>query len=604
MSRLSPPARRLPVRPLPAVLACAALACAILAAPAILAAAPAPAAVAALAAPAAPRSPVPSASSASFTAPAPPTIGSPNTVTADPPVARPPTTPCTVQLFSDLQFADFNPKSFTYTPPAACPGPWAKVVLEADFSVTAGRQFDRTAQIAIGHVNVYYGTTAEPSSTVSPSWHVERDLTDYSPLFAAAQSGDVNIGNLVNSTYTGIIHGSAALQLYPAADNAPAPRTADLVLPLADAPGGAVILKDSTSVLAPSLSLPTNVEAAFLDVITQSQSNDEFWYTCVPNDVASELQSCGGTAFREGEVTVDGKPAGVAPVYPWIFTGGIDPLLWRPIPGVQTLSFVPYRVDLTPFAGVLSDGHTHQVGLSVFNADNYFLVSGSLLLYLDHGSHQVTGAVTQNTLAAPPQTSVKEDLTTAHDGTITGSVTTTSSRQFTVAGFVDTSHGRVVTRVTQTLDFSNVQQFVVASTQYVQNITQATSITSGTQTRTAGGVRFAARRASYPLTVDISLAFNADGSGSQTTAIDQAYDSDRRVAGGGSPTVASTVSDHVLSHDTLLFNAAGAITGFQDRQSSQSYFAQVTGLPCYSRAITSQDGLLTTVVDGKGCRKH
>jgi len=54
------------------------------------------------------------------------------------------------------------------------------------------------------------------------------------------------------------------------------------------------------------------------------------------------------TAFRESEVTIDGNPAGVAPVYPWIFTGGIDPELWIPIPGVQTLNFKPYRVNLTP----------------------------------------------------------------------------------------------------------------------------------------------------------------------------------------------------------------------------------------------------------------
>src|ERR1700688_2157268 len=539
---------------------------------------------------------------ASATAPA-PTIGSPNTVTADPPVPRPPTTPCTVQLFSNLQFADFTPKTFSYTPPAACPGPWAKVVLVADFSVTAGRQFDRTAQIAIGNVNVYYGTTAEPSSTVSPSSHVERDLTDYSPLFAAAQAGDVNIGNLVNSTYTSVIIGSAALQLYPDGAGAPAPRTADVVLPLSDAPGGAVILATTSSILAPTLQLPTNVEGAFLDVITQSQSNDEFWYTCVPNDRTTELQSCGGTAFREGEVTVDGTPAGVAPVYPWIFTGGIDPLLWRPIPGVQTLSFVPYRVDLTPFAGVLSDGKPHPVGFFVFNSNNYFLVSGTLLLYLDHGSQRVTGAVTENTLGSGPRPQITENLTTAADGTITGSVTTTSSRHFTVAGFVNTSHGRVVTRVDQRLDFSNVQQFVVASAQYVQDITQTTTISSGTQTTGGGAVRFAARQLSYPLTVDIALAFNADGSASQATTIDQAFD-DEELAAGGGPPVSHAIADSIFSKDTLLISAAGSIAGFQDRQSSQRYFSRGTGLACYSRSLASQNGLLTAVVDGAGCRHH
>src|SRR5205085_7171915 len=59
------------------------------------------------------------------------TIGSPNTVTADPTVPRPNTQPCVVQLFSNFMFADFSPKNFSYTPPANCAGPWAKVVLEA-----------------------------------------------------------------------------------------------------------------------------------------------------------------------------------------------------------------------------------------------------------------------------------------------------------------------------------------------------------------------------------------------------------------------------------------------------------------------------------------
>ena len=88
-------------------------------------------------------------------------IGSANTATADPPGARPDATPCVVTLFNNFAFADFSPKPFSFTP--ACPGPWAKVVLNADFSIQAGRQFDRTAEIWIGGVNVYFGTTSEPS---------------------------------------------------------------------------------------------------------------------------------------------------------------------------------------------------------------------------------------------------------------------------------------------------------------------------------------------------------------------------------------------------------------------------------------------------------
>ena len=107
-------------------------------------------------------------------------IGSSNPITADPPVERPHTKPCTVQLFTNEQFADFNVKDFNYAPPSECHGPWAKVVFSADFTVTAGRQFDRTAQFLIGNMNIYYGTTSEPRATLSPSWHVESDVTDLS----------------------------------------------------------------------------------------------------------------------------------------------------------------------------------------------------------------------------------------------------------------------------------------------------------------------------------------------------------------------------------------------------------------------------------------
>ena len=86
-------------------------------------------------------------------------IGSPNTVTADPNVVRPATTPCVVQLFTGAQFYDFNVENFTYTPPSACPGPWAKVVLEADINLNAGIQYDRTANFWLGPVNIYFGTT-------------------------------------------------------------------------------------------------------------------------------------------------------------------------------------------------------------------------------------------------------------------------------------------------------------------------------------------------------------------------------------------------------------------------------------------------------------
>jgi len=528
-------------------------------------------------------------------------IGSANTATADPPVARPNTTPCVVTLFNNFSFADFSPKPFSFTP--ACPGPWAKVVLNADFSIQAGRQFDRTAEIWIGGVNVYFGTTSEPSAKVARSWHIERDLTDYSALFNTTQNGRVDLGNLVNSTFTSTLFGTAVIQFYPLASHQDAPRTADLVLPLASDPtGGTAFLSNSTSTLSKSFTLPTNVERAFIDVVAESQAGDEFWYTCVPNDVANELQSCGGGAFRESQVTIDGTPAGVAPVYPWIYTGGIDPLLWRPIPGVQTLNFAPYRVDLTPFAGLLSNGQPHQVAVSVFGANNGFSTTATLLAFQDHGSNQITGEVTLNTIGLP-NPNVVENLTTAPDGTITGSVTVDSSRIFRVEGFVRTSHGRIATNVRQNIQFFSRQDFNITNTAFVQNIKQRTTISSETQTDGHGGGN-SQQRFEWPLDLGFTFSINPDGTGQQTTTIRQQFQSAAVHHGDNGPASFSVVSNTVTPSDTLLFDANFNITGSTGQQSTQDFFSNDSVSGCFNRKITASAGLLTSITDGALCKKN
>jgi hypothetical protein len=530
-----------------------------------------------------------------------PVVGSQNTVTADPPVAHPDEKPCAVQLYSGVQFANFSPKNYSYAPPAGCPGPWDKVIFKADFSVSAGVQYDRTAQVFLGHVNIYYGTTAEPGTTLAPSWHVERDVTDYSALLKTAQSGEVDLGNLVNSTYTGVITGSAALEFYPAQrghlgaglENAAANSTADAIYPLPNAAGGAATLSTTTSQLAETFTLPTNVERAYLDVITQSQSNDEFWYTCVPNDVAAELESCTNTGFREAEISVDGQPAGVAPVYPWIFTGGIDPFLWFPLPGVQTLNFKPYRIDLTPFAGVLSNGQPHTVAVSVFNADSYFLATATLLVFEDHGAEKVTGAVTANTIGAGPTPTVVENLQTDSSGDITGSVSVTSAREFHVAGYVKTSHGRVDTDVHQNVNFSNVQNFTINATSYAQDISQSTFVDSRTIT-TGGGELFATLQTfHYPLTLNISEVFAADGSLSIQTTAAQEFQRDIL-----EPFFDSTEDNKVNSTDTLQLDSSFNLVGNTGQKSSQKYSYADSRAGNYSCKLAAANNTLTSISDG------
>src|ERR1700761_9160514 len=71
-------------------------------------------------------------------------------VTALPPVSRPPVRHCTVTVMQH-DFANSYGAPFTGTvaPPAACPGPWAKVVMDWTGSV-AGRQYDRLGRGGVG----------------------------------------------------------------------------------------------------------------------------------------------------------------------------------------------------------------------------------------------------------------------------------------------------------------------------------------------------------------------------------------------------------------------------------------------------------------------
>jgi hypothetical protein len=529
------------------------------------------------------------AASAQPTPVTPPTIGSGNTATADPAVPRAHTKPCRVRLFTDVKFADFSPKSFAYAPPAACPGPWQQVVLEADYSVEAGRQFDRTATLWIGGVNVYFGTTAEPSANVARAWHIERDLTEYGALLRAPSEGRAELGNLVNSTFTSSLWGTAQLAFYPASDDDDRSHSAaDVVLPLSgSATGGTVALFDPSAELAATFQLPRNIERAFLDVVLQHQgANDEFWYACVPTNLAGELQSCVGTAFREGQLSIDGQPAGVVPIFPWIFTGGIDPFFWRPIPAPQALNFVPYRVDVTPFAGALSDGNPHRFAIRVTNNSQFFSTTATLLLYLDHGSSQVTGAVTRNTIGSPSP-AVNPQLTTGSDGTVSGTVSTISSRRFVLTGWVKTSHGRIQTEIAQDIEFSNVQQFVSPQSipeTFVQNIKQLTTVSSTTRMTGGGNPHQSTVDLSWPLELDLSV--NIDGSGNFVSQVGKVKQSYGRSDPGG------VVSNSGEWADTFPTR--------EGQSGSQRYFFS-DGDRCFSRALTASGGVLTAIVDGKGC---
>ena len=496
--------------------------------------------------------------------------------------------PCVVNLFTNYVFQSYSAQYFQYAP--SCPGPWSKVLFKGNFNVSEGIQYDRTANIQLGYVNIYFGTTEEPSPTSAPSWNVERDLTDYTSLFTTAQSGEVDIYNIVNSTYTGIIYGTATLEFYPVASGDQPPLTADAIYPLPDGPGAPVQLPTGASQLAATFSLPTNIQAAYLDVISQGQQGDEFWYTCVPNDVSAELEECGSTPFRETEISIDGQPAGVAPIYPWIFTGGIDPYLWIPIPGLQTLNFKPYRVNLTPFAAILSNGQPHTVAVSVFNANNYFQDTASLLVYLDHGSTQVTGATTVNTLTLPSPNTV-ENLVTGPNGGVLGTVTVTSGHNFTISGYVNTSRGMVTTTIDETLNFVNAQKFNINASEYIQDIAQNTTGTTQVTTTNSDGASTYTDSFHYPFAFDFAETLNSQGIQLLSTVSQGYLNNDE----------AHVFEETVQSTDTLQLDPTGSyIVGNSNQKSAHEVTDSANG-KCANLLVTAANNLYAGTQASLGC---
>jgi hypothetical protein len=187
------------------------------------------------------------------------------------------------------------------------------------------------------------------------------------------------------------------------------------------------------------VNLPHDILGAYLDLYAIGQNNDEFWWSNQP-------------AFREVEVSIDGKPAGVVWPFPYIYTGGVNPYLWRPITAIRTLDLPAYRLDLTPFAGLL--GGTHTVSIQVANNQGYWLLAGSLFLYENHGK-PTTGSVITNTLTFPTQAST---TTTG----ILGSTSNTLLNQdatsgYTIQGSIQSGSERWIASVDSSLRGSNDQ---------------------------------------------------------------------------------------------------------------------------------------------------
>ncbi len=199
---------------------------------------------------------------------------------------------------------------------------------------------------------------------------------------------------------------------------------------------------------------------------------------------------------------------------------------------------------------------------------------------------------------------VDENLKTNSSGDITGTVTVGSTRNYSITGYLSTSHGKVETTVAQIIEFKNSQTFDITSSVYTQDIQQSTTVNSQSIYRNGPVTQSVLKIFSYPLLLSYSEVPGSDGNTDVTTKVQQTDAHTTTELLNGFSIYQSDLLNEVNSADTLIFNASGVYTGSTNRDSSQVYDTNNTLGYCYSREITSSAGLLSSIEDGRTCPKH
>lgn len=420
--------------------------------------------------------------------------------TVDPQVARPATKHCSVVVLSNRGFAGFDPAHTPFAPPSACPWPWSRVVLDVDTHVR-GVQYDRIGMMWLGRDEILRFSTAEPT-TAGIRYHIEKDLSSYRPLFRSPGVVTTLLGNVVNKEYTGVIYMTATLTFYEPDAATPVVDAPDAIVPV----DGASPVPSGDGIVVKTLAhLPPNIVRASLDLFATNHGCDEFWYSNQPDGYVAAHKNaglCGGNAFREIDVSIDGRLADVVFPFSYIWTGGINPMLWRPLSAIHTLDVPPYSVDLNPWAGVLSDGNPHTLKISVVPDRGSWPIDGNLLLWLDPSAANTSGKVTADDIPSSPI------LSTSQRDAAGGTRFWIAARRTTrVSGYVDTSSGRVTSTIETSMRFSNLQYVNLATGE--GDATQRTDFVTTTTRTDRAGAHVSTVTTSYPLVANATYPLAA-----------------------------------------------------------------------------------------------
>ncbi|KAL1881050.1 hypothetical protein Plec18167_003592 [Paecilomyces lecythidis] len=289
-----------------------------------------------------------------------------------------------------------------------------------------GRQFDRLALMFLGDVEVFRTSTAEPTAN-GIVWTYIKEMSQYNTLWKQPQKLIFDLGNIIDSTYTGpfnvILTASFTHQ-----NNV---KTADMILPISarksssNSSSAFTVPSENTTV---AYSIPGNVSRAVVSISACGQSAEEFWWSNVFSSDTEDFKDTAGTLygyspFREIQLLIDGVLAGVVWPFPVIFTGGVAPGFWRPIVGIDAFDLREPEIDITPFIPLLTDGRSHTFEIKVLGLDtsedgtatlsdtvgSYWVVTGKVFLYF--GDNTIHQNKSRPQISAPePQFAIARDL--------------------------------------------------------------------------------------------------------------------------------------------------------------------------------------------------
>ncbi|KAL0942534.1 peptide-n4-(n-acetyl-beta-glucosaminyl)asparagine amidase a [Colletotrichum truncatum] len=316
---------------------------------------------------------------------------------------------CTVRLM-EHSFGNSFGKPFVgdYTPPGC---DFNRVIV--NFTATsAGRQLDRLALLYFGDTEVWRTSTAEPRLPPGIIWTYWKDMTPYLSLWKSPQKIIFDLPNLIDDRYTGPFNCTLTATFFKSdavTDNAP---PADLIIPISSRnassnTGSAWQVPEREAVS--TVKFPRNANRAVFSVSANGQGTEEFWWSnLLQSDAAAFNATIGmapaGSPWREVQVLIDDKLAGVQWPFPVIFTGGVVPSFHRPIVGLDAFDLREHEIDISPWLPVLSDGkeHTFKIKIAgladqqdrvVLNTTvgNFWVVSGKVFLWLDEEGSVTTG---------------------------------------------------------------------------------------------------------------------------------------------------------------------------------------------------------------------